>query len=718
MKKLGRKRSAASVISEKSSESNLTLVNKNAKQVLQSTGQTKISAFFSKAPAFTSIKETSTSSENRSETTTAGNISKHVNNFKRRLSLGNKKIPNIHSQDTTKKLVESVQEEDELVDVSSEIKAIVKETQNSYANVDMIIQENVYSSKPKGCQNSFSKSPGRMGYVTSTPNKSPLDSEEELANTSRSLIRKSKYCSIAGNIVKNTLSNCEEPEKRQKMSNSIEEIYPENVADVSVENFNSKDATKIIKRNKARNMCPIEDAKEAEFEFESSVINASSFSKKGANLIDQETPNKVTKMQKLCINEALDCSDDNNAIAEAFKDDSFSMISPNAKSNCDSKQQNDLNKDIDAVKDLDSKPLSFYYGRHIVKSVEHDPTWGDIRLEVTRDANDVKLKDREPEKLQQIILRGSWTQSTKVKKGSIVNILNVTNKACENAEGPLVIDDVSEILVVVNPDRLISGTSIVSTLFCMRKAVLSEWYKGLESTNRTMFIGTLLHEVLQQSLKKNLNGPNQIIEQLNASMGSLSIMQDMLTLKLTPTEIRKEVEPFLSHIEFFIKRYLLGENVSVPSPAFGNPSTESQKGRRLPDSPEIWQGRVDEIRDIEENIWSPRLGIKGKVDLTLHVNLPKKDKKGRIRKTLPLELKTGRPSGSAEHRGQVILYTMIMSERWPDPDSGLLLYLRNSSITEVQAGVHEIRGLVQLRNQLVHYITGKCIRCISRYRVC
>ena len=76
-------------------------------------------------------------------------------------------------------------------------------------------------------------------------------------------------------------------------------------------------------------------------------------------------------------------------------------------------------------------------------------------------------------------------------------------------------------------------------------------------------------------------------------------------------------------------------------------------------------------------------------------------------KTLPLELKTGRPSGSAEHRGQVILYSMMMSERWPDPQSGLLLYLRNSSITEIQAGIHEVRGLVQLRNQLEHYVSGK-----------
>ncbi len=44
---------------------------------------------------------------------------------------------------------------------------------------------------------------------------------------------------------------------------------------------------------------------------------------------------------------------------------------------------------------------------------------------------------------------------------------------------------------------------------------------------------------------------------------------------------------------------------------------------------------------------------------------------------------------------------MMMSERRQDPEAGLLLYLRTSSMQEVQAGIHEMRGLVQLRNQLV-----------------
>ena len=47
---------------------------------------------------------------------------------------------------------------------------------------------------------------------------------------------------------------------------------------------------------------------------------------------------------------------------------------------------------------------------------------------------------------------------------------------------------------------------------------------------------------------------------------------------------------------------------------------------------------------------------------------------------------------------------MMMSERRDDPECGLLLYLRNSSLAEVKAGIHEMRGLVQLRNELCFHL--------------
>ena len=180
----------------------------------------------------------------------------------------------------------------------------------------------------------------------------------------------------------------------------------------------------------------------------------------------------------------------------------------------------------------------------------------------------------------------------------------------------------------------------------MRKAVLNERFKGQDSGSRTMLIGTLVHELLQESLRCNFRTQEAIVAQLEKSLSSSPILKSLLALNMSQMEMRKEVEPFLPHIQYFTEKYVLGKtNVNPPEPAFANGNGRAPKAQ-------VWPGQVEAIKDIEENIWSPRLGIKGKVDLTVQVR--KTD--GNHSKILPLELKTGRPSGSAEHRGQVILY--------------------------------------------------------------
>lgn len=74
---------------------------------------------------------------------------------------------------------------------------------------------------------------------------------------------------------------------------------------------------------------------------------------------------------------------------------------------------------------------------------------------------------------------------------------------------------------------------------------------------------------------------------------------------------------------------------------------------------------------------------------------------------MPLELKTGRSSFSAEHKGQVTLYSMMMSQNKANgPQGGLLLYLKDGSIQNIPAGHNEKQALVQLRNEMVQYLTA------------
>lgn len=85
--------------------------------------------------------------------------------------------------------------------------------------------------------------------------------------------------------------------------------------------------------------------------------------------------------------------------------------------------------------------------------------------------------------------------------------------------------------------------------------------------------------------------------------------------------------------------------------------------------------KIEEVQDIEENIWMPKLGLKGKVDVTTLVNIHSK------KKIMPLEIKTGRVTFSPEHKGQVILYSLMMTLTGRKVQSGLLFYLKYINIS-------------------------------------
>ena len=177
-------------------------------------------------------------------------------------------------------------------------------------------------------------------------------------------------------------------------------------------------------------------------------------------------------------------------------------------------------------------------------------------------------------------------------------------------------------------------------------------------------------------------------------MVSPRAMSDILSLGLQEDDLRKEVEGFVGHIQYFVKKFLLGENPERPR------VEEETKKRPSHQQRQQWRGKITEICDIEENFWSPRLGMKGKIDLT--VKTESQGGKGSV--VRPLEIKTGRPSYSHSHQGQVMLYCMMSGDRREQARAGLLLYLRSSDLSEVPAGQQETRGLLQLRNQLVSWL--------------
>ncbi|KAH8262513.1 hypothetical protein KR026_010092 [Drosophila bipectinata] len=234
---------------------------------------------------------------------------------------------------------------------------------------------------------------------------------------------------------------------------------------------------------------------------------------------------------------------------------------------------------------------------------------------------------------------------------------------------------------VSHPDLLISATTLTGSLFCRRKSVLQERFRGLDSGSSIMVIGTLVHELLQSVLLQKLSTKDDIQLALQNMLGSSSLAHMLYANNLTQAEVELQLHTFVDPISRFVSQYINGESPD-----------------RYP--PEAFQGRIHEIRDIEENLWVPQLGLKGKVDVSVRVK-----SRNLAERTIPLELKTGRASFSMEHKGQLLLYELMHSVLGKDTQSGLLLYIREGLLREVPSSRNEQRDLVLLRNDLAHWLT-------------
>ncbi|NXG08132.1 DNA2 nuclease, partial [Sakesphorus luctuosus] len=134
------------------------------------------------------------------------------------------------------------------------------------------------------------------------------------------------------------------------------------------------------------------------------------------------------------------------------------------------------------------------------------------------------------------ILQNSW-ESVPVVPGDIIHLEG------ECSSGTWVITDHSGYLVLY-PDLLLSGTTISNSIRCLRRAVLSERFRGSESGSRQMLIGTILHEIFQQSVTNNLT-QEKVQELANKIVYGQKYLKEMYHLNLKQAEIMQEVEEYL-----------------------------------------------------------------------------------------------------------------------------------------------------------------------------
>lgn len=103
----------------------------------------------------------------------------------------------------------------------------------------------------------------------------------------------------------------------------------------------------------------------------------------------------------------------------------------------------------------------------------------------------LKLQDEKSHAERAIYLRDEWYY-VKVENGDVIHVIGKTN-TINNASG----------MIIVNPDILISSTTVADSFGCKRRAVLQDRVKATSVINRPLVYGSILHELLQKALVSN-----------------------------------------------------------------------------------------------------------------------------------------------------------------------------------------------------------------------
>eukprot|EP00897_Mesotaenium_endlicherianum_P007811 jgi/Mesen1/7058/ME000369S06383 len=260
--------------------------------------------------------------------------------------------------------------------------------------------------------------------------------------------------------------------------------------------------------------------------------------------------------------------------------------------------------------------------------------------------------------------------------------------------GCLVVDKDSNLLVL-HPDTLVSGSRVGGSFACARRAVLDERVRGTSDTSAAALKGTMLHQLFQVAIR----GEECTGEELEHEAWSIvhRHLEGLYAVGEAEAGVYSYIAGCIPTIQAWTQQFL--------QPRLSAGEAEVEFGRER----EKESVCIQEVSDIEECIWSPKYGIKGMIDASVKVRTRTPGSwatgyaPGVSEQVMPLELKTGRAtSGQAalEHQAQVVLYTLLMAERYQQRvDAGLLYYMHTGDTQGVRVVRRELVGIMMRRNE-------------------
>ncbi|GEM10851.1 DNA replication helicase Dna2 [Rhodotorula toruloides] len=272
--------------------------------------------------------------------------------------------------------------------------------------------------------------------------------------------------------------------------------------------------------------------------------------------------------------------------------------------------------------------------------------------------------------------------------GDIVNLVGDFDLSAQDT--PLKLTR-SDGLLILHPDILVSSTKVADSSHCTRKAVLQEIIRTIGGSTPSLLYGNMLHSLMQACMLEGRwddEFRQSKIDDIVKEHGG-----QLWTIDVGFEKAKEDLLNRSKEFEAFAERFV-GDKPKVDAFLSDPRAVDTARSRLAINSP----------LDVEDDIWSPRFGLKGKIDVSTRANVV--DSVGFSRRgTAPFEIKTGRTNAGMEHRAQTMLYTLLMSDRFDeDVDSGLLYYTQSNEVFRVQAARNEIRGLILARNRFATFL--------------
>ncbi|XP_065859442.1 DNA replication ATP-dependent helicase/nuclease JHS1 [Euphorbia lathyris] len=246
-------------------------------------------------------------------------------------------------------------------------------------------------------------------------------------------------------------------------------------------------------------------------------------------------------------------------------------------------------------------------------------------------------------------------------------------------------------LLIIHPDILISGTRVTSSFSCPRRTVLDERLKCNEHSYVAL-LGILLHQIYEAALTSenptisSLEGYARTVLQKN--------IESLYACGVNENDVLKDLVEAIPRILNWLMQFKSSQDSKGQTVDFG-----SHDGLK--------KLKISEVIDIEDMAWAPKYGLKGMVDASIRVKVESTGD-DTVEKIVPLEFKSGKvPKGqsSMEHSAQVILYTLLMSERYMRHiDFGILHYLWSDQTQGIMARRSDLVGLIMRRNEVANHI--------------